>query len=368
MFDEDIFRLSGEDDVSVPMSNPVTEHLNERLFDVRCRIENAKRNIEETETTTESILKLLHARAQYEDSVTSDDDDDADLYTEDGQPRIKRRKQKTHRQILIPKDSWKRVLCDKWVIGVVLQNTSTEHLHDIRFYIDAKNDHELTGSSILWYLADKTSYIETDSIPQQAEVVATIASDLPKFEEESERTVSGTISYRADGRDYQTPVPNVRLSAVETAEDSCGLDFWKSPRESMLALRSICLVKTVGIDIETDTARGTKILECLQELCFQEICSDVYVVEAAGSLMYCLIEVLPLIDEEAQLRISCRSDAQMNVMLRILKDKFPDMIVKEENNCVLAARTLMEELKLYLYDTSGPEKQRARIKTDLLIP
>lgn len=50
------------------------------------------------------------------------------LYTIEGQPVIKKRKQKVHKpkQILVVRNTWKCIVYDQWVIGVVLENTSIE--------------------------------------------------------------------------------------------------------------------------------------------------------------------------------------------------------------------------------------------------
>lgn len=58
----------------------------------------------------------------------------------------------------------------------------------------------------------------------------------------------------------------------------------------------------------------------------------------------------------------------MNIVTRLLKDQFPNMCIKEDINPVRAAMALIEELKLYLGDSSPIERQIARIRTDLLIP
>lgn len=57
----------------------------------------------------------------------------------------------------------------------------------------------------------------------------------------------------------------------------------------------------------------------------------------------------------------------MNIILRFLRDHFSDIIIEEDVN-LRAAMVLMNELKLYLEDTSTAERQMARIRTDLLIP
>lgn len=50
------------------------------------------------------------------------------LYTIDGQPVLKQKKSRIHKhnQILIVQNNWKCIIYDKWIIGIVLQNTSSE--------------------------------------------------------------------------------------------------------------------------------------------------------------------------------------------------------------------------------------------------
>lgn len=63
-----------------------------------------------------------------------------------------------------------------------------------------------------------------------------------------------------------------------------------------------------------------------------------------------------------------RSSHQMNIILRLVKEYFPDIVIEEDVNPIRAAMALMEELKLYLQDANTATRQIARIKTDLLIP
>lgn len=58
----------------------------------------------------------------------------------------------------------------------------------------------------------------------------------------------------------------------------------------------------------------------------------------------------------------------MNIILRLVKEYFPDIVIEEDVNPIRAAMALMEELKLYLQDANTATRQIARIKTDLLIP
>ncbi|CAK9811757.1 hypothetical protein ANTPLA_LOCUS7151 [Anthophora plagiata] len=126
-FDGDMFALSDEElPISSPKCNPVEEHLMKQLSDVQTRIEKAANDIKEIRDTTKHILKSLYNQALYGEDITSDSD--TDLYTTDGQPVVKKKKHKVRelKQILIIQNSWKCIISDKWVIGIVLKNTSKE--------------------------------------------------------------------------------------------------------------------------------------------------------------------------------------------------------------------------------------------------
>ncbi|CAK9824024.1 hypothetical protein ANTRET_LOCUS2260 [Anthophora retusa] len=199
---------------------------------------------------------------------------------------------------------------------------------------------------MFWYLMDGTFWCRTDTIQPQKEMVATVALDLPKFDKD----------------------PFCDAYVEETVDRSCELQFLTEVNHSILALKSTSIEKTVSIQIHENPERGERLLKFLEEKSFKEICADVYFTKRTGCLMYCLIEILPITDGEARLRIFSGSSHQMNIILRLLWNQFPDMITDKDVDPVFAATVLMEELKLYLEDTSTAERQMARIRTDLLIP
>ncbi|XP_076294539.1 uncharacterized protein LOC143215851 [Lasioglossum baleicum] len=367
-FEDDMFALSDEElPIQTPKCNPVEEHLMKQLSDVQARIEKTTNDIKEVQDTTRRILKHLQDHALYGESILSDSD--SDLYTIDGQPAVKKKKRSIGKlgQILIVKNSWKRVLWDKWIIGIVLQNTSTQILYDPQIYIDLKGSNEVSGSSSFWSLADSMFWCRTDAIQPRKEVVATVVLDLPKFNENSYCDVYGTISYEVDEKQYQTPLSTVRLCLEETVDNSSGIKFTNNVEQNILALKSISIDKTVDIQIENRPGRGEQLLTFLEEKSFKDICPHVYVAKATGSLMFCLIEILPLVEGLARLRIFSKSSCQMNIILRLLRDQFPDMTVQDNDNYVHAAMVLLEELKLYVRNGSTFEHQMARVRTDLLI-
>ena len=133
-FDDDMFALS-DDELPIPATkwNAVEEHLAKQLGAVRTRVIETIGDIEAVQDTKRRILKSLQHQARYGENVTSDSD--SNTYDVDGQPVVKKEKRRVRRpsEILAVQSIWKRVICDKWVIGVVLQNTSTEHrYHQLR--------------------------------------------------------------------------------------------------------------------------------------------------------------------------------------------------------------------------------------------
>lgn len=64
-----------------------------------------------------------------------------------------------------------------------------------------------------------------------------------------------------------------------------------------------------------------------------------------------------------------RSEAQLTVIMKLLQIDFPELInVEKEQTVDEAGETLFNELSLYLNCNDISQLQRAKIKTDLLIP
>ena len=367
-FDDDMFALSDEE-LPIPTSacNPIEEYLMKQLSSVQTRIEKTTSDIKEIQDTTKRILKSLYSEAQYGENVTSDSD--SDLYTIDGTPVVKKKKHNDHKpeRILVIKNKWKRILSDQWIIGIVLENSSNETLNNIQCYMTIDGVEEIGGLSMFWCLMDGPFWYRTNKIQSHKEVVATIVFDLPKFDKDSFCDAYGTIAYEINEKQYQTPVPEIRLCVEETVDNSCGIKFSTDFNYSILALKSVSIERIVGVKIEGNLERGERLLGFLEKNYFLEICADVYVANATGSLMHCLIEILPIVNGEARLKIFSRSAYQMNIILRLLRDQFPDISLPDNDNSIYAAMVLVEELKLHLKDASIAERQMARIRTDLLI-
>ena len=64
----------------------------------------------------------------------------------------------------------------------------------------------------------------------------------------------------------------------------------------------------------------------------------------------------------------CRNNAEVNIIYQELQEEFSDVIILPVEDTTIAAKVLLEELDLYFKSSNSAEWQRARVKTDLLIP
>lgn len=165
---------------------------------------------------------------------------------------------------------------------------------------------EIGGLSMFWCLMDGSFWYRTNKIESHKEVVVTIIFNLPKFDKGSFCDAYGTIAYEINETQYQTPVPEIRLRVDETVDNSCGIKFSTDFNYSILALKSASVERNVGIKIEGNPGRRKDLLGFLEKKSFVEICVNVYVAIATGSLMHCLIEILPIVNGEARLTIFSR--------------------------------------------------------------
>ena len=64
-----------------------------------------------------------------------------------------------------------------------------------------------------------------------------------------------------------------------------------------------------------------------------------------------------------------RSEAQLSILIQVVKEAFPEMLdVEKEQALDEAAEALKTEMQLYLTCDDPAQIQRARVTTDLLIP
>lgn len=363
--DDDVFELSVKDDKEAPESdcNPVKEHLMKQLNAIQNRIDKTKNEIEEIKQTVKSILDSLVVKAVSGQETNIDSNDD--LYTVEGEPVWKEKCEDTqHPEILVLKSQWQYVLRDKWVIGAVLRNASFQSLYELKFYAFAEGTTELRGISTFWVEVDGL-WKRIDSItPKKDDVVATLVLDPLDFDDTSSIDVYGTIAYENIDNELQVALPVVRFTSYDVLRRTHELNLSRDTRYAILALRSTFLETVLELPVTFDTERMAHLLRILS---VKRIAKNVYGVDGnTESSLYGMVEVLSL----AKIRVSAKTSSYLKLILRTLHDEIPTCTSTkyQEEYCVEAAKALIEELETYLGDPDFARIQRARIKSDLLVP
>ena len=178
------------------------------------------------------------------------------------------------------------------------------------------DDNDLRGISTFWKLENEIFSYQTNEICPSGVVVATVVLDLPKFDERPFYDIYGTIVYEIEEREYQIPVPIIHLKIDDTIDSNCQVKFLihvgltRGILPMILALRSTSVEKNVDIQMKEVPERKKQFLKFLKKYLFQEIHTNVYIVQTTGCLMHCLIEIPPVssVEGEEKLRISSRFD------------------------------------------------------------
>ncbi|XP_020300100.1 uncharacterized protein LOC109863865 [Pseudomyrmex gracilis] len=378
--DEDIFAISDEDfpSMQVVQSNPVEDHLLKQLADVQSRIDFVKNEIAEVEVTATRVLKSLQWRELYGEDV--DSDSDGDMYTAEGTPVIKKNSKtdpKIPKTNLVVAAQWQCILQDKWIIGVELLNKSCCTLLNLRYYPYVRDEAEIYGESVFWKNNKNFHWERTSFITPECSMVAIVVLDLPRFDRQPVVECWGMIAYKIDEMSYQLPVPSMRLTIAETFANSCMTFLNGNERVVLLALKSTCNTeKIITLRLKDNEKkydahyRREALCYFLTSRTFEQLYSDVFLVQKHNSLMYCLVEVQSIDASETRIKICVRSINQLNIILHCLRDQFPkdDVIVEDEvDDCVEAAMALIHELEVIRDKKSVFEIQEAKVITDLLI-
>ncbi|EGI69086.1 hypothetical protein G5I_02258 [Acromyrmex echinatior] len=244
-------------------------------------------------------------------------------------------------------------------------------------YVLSTPDEEIFGESMFWKL--KEGYFfhsEKINLIHPGAVVATMVLDLPTFDQEPVIKCWGIISYEIDETQFQIPLPTIELSIDETINSSCIRFLNENGRNAILALKSTSTIEKI-FNIRTDdrdnqddrNGFGNKFFRFLTARTFTKVWDNVFLVKEHGCLMYCLIEIQSIDVNKANIRIFARSVNQLNIILHLLQNEFPDVSVAEEtDDCVEAAKALIHELEMIRDQKSILEIQEAKVITDLLIP
>ncbi|CAB0028132.1 unnamed protein product [Trichogramma brassicae] len=203
------------------------------------------------------------------------------------------------------------------------------------------------GLTAFWMLVDDTYWYPSEEVNPEEHIVATTVLSLPNFLNVSSIEANGTIFCEFDDKLFQTRLPVIRLDVQDTVNGRCAIDL-DDPQDapfSILALkvghhkeregdkremkrkettirwcvyffrslstRSFCsqaisVDRVVLLPVQTNSNTGKRLIDFLDEYNFKEVCK-VCIVRDAGSLQYCLIEVLPAEDTtDIRLLISAR--------------------------------------------------------------
>lgn len=191
-------------------------------------------------------------------------------------------------------------------------------LNKPQIYVSLNENDDLYGISMFWTLKSETFLYQIDEIQPCSEVVATVVLDLPKFNTNSHYDVYGTISYEVAEEEYQIPIPDIHITIEDTVDSRYQVKFLTEENQVLekntisdilhmvLALKSSSMEKTIDIKIKGIPEREAHLLTFLKEKSFQAIYKDIYIVQTIGTLMHCLIEILPIIEVKERLRISSR--------------------------------------------------------------
>ncbi|KAL7286137.1 hypothetical protein TKK_0019580 [Trichogramma kaykai] len=227
------------------------------------------------------------------------------------------------------------------------------------------------GLTAFWMLVDDTYWYPSEEVNPEEHIVATTVLNLPNFLNVSSIEANGTIFCEFDDKLFQTRLPVIRLDVQDTVNGRCTIDL-DDPQDapfSILALKAISVDRVVLLPVQTNSNTGKRLIDFLDEYNFKEVCK-VCIVRDAGSLQYCLIEVLPAEDTtDIRLLISARSEAQLSVVVQLMIEAFPELLDVEKQQALdEAAEALRKEMELYLTCNDTVQIQRARVTTDLLIP
>lgn len=171
---------------------------------------------------------------------------------------------------------------------------------------------EICGESMFWKL-NENHWDKIDSIyPCAVHVVATIVLDLPTFDRRPIVECWGTILYEIDEAQFQIPVSSVQLTAAETIDISCIKLLNENEHSAILALKStssterIVSVPFFRDDEDKSVLEKEQLFHFLAAKSFLQVCNDVYLVKDHGPLMYCLVEIQAINDDQASIRIFAR--------------------------------------------------------------
>ncbi|XP_035734680.1 uncharacterized protein LOC118447188 [Vespa mandarinia] len=367
-FDDDIFEFSDKDeDASISKTtshkefNPIEEHLVKQLDSIQNRIDKAKNELEEMKETVRHISNNLLYKAVFGQDKNVDSDND--LYTVEGEPvLIEKHEEDKPCDFLVWKEQWQYVLFDKWILGVVLRNVSFQTLNELRFYALPKGISEIHGVVSAFWEEENDLWKRINLISSKRDnVVATLVLDPLDFNENTIIEIYGTISYENLDTELQIAIPVVTFTSHDILRGTYKLNYSEHPKYTVLALKSIFVETILELPYQFDSENFINLLRCLDA---KKILKNVYCIE--NTECYAIIETL----SANKITILAKTMSRLKLILRMIQEEssIPITRLEESGYVEEAAEALIEELEMYLGDLNLARIQRARIKSDLLIP
>ncbi|XP_015172816.1 PREDICTED: uncharacterized protein LOC107064548 [Polistes dominula] len=361
--DDDALEFSDKDENSIlnppssNINNPIEEYLKNQLSSLQNKVDKTNNELEELKDEIKNIsnsliFKLVHGHEKNSDS-------DSEMYTIKGEPVIQKRSNYNKPcKFLILKDHWQYVYLDKWIIVAILQNVSFQTLRELKFYAFPKDMNEIHGVVSAFWQKENELWKRIDVIsPRKKNIVATLVLDPIDFHENTVVEIYSTISYENLDTELQIAIPVITFYSRDILRGK--YDTYSSPY-AVLAFKSISLETILDLPFELDSDRFVRILQCLDA---KSAGNNIYVIEKIEC--HAMIETL----SSNKISIMARTMSHLKLILSIIQEEASIPITRlEEDRCVEAAEALIEELETYLGDLNFSRMQRARIKSDLLIP
>ena len=176
-------------------------------------------------------------------------------------------------------------------------------LNDPCLYVFVDNEPEICGVTTFWEVVDESLWNRTEQLnPDTEKLMATVVLDLPSFEGRQFYDAYGIIAYFLDDKQLQTVVPTFRLDAIKAIDGSYVPRYnADSVENTILAIKAGSVEKIIEFKIE-DGSRLVSFLE--NEKGFHQMMYDVFALKTQESYRHCILEILPVTEISATIRVS----------------------------------------------------------------
>ncbi|KAI4479052.1 hypothetical protein M0802_014465 [Mischocyttarus mexicanus] len=234
-------------------------------------------------------------------------------------------------------------------------------LRELKLYAFPKGSKEIHGVVSAFWQEENHIWKRINVITSRKDnIIATLVIDPIDFHENTVVEIYSTISYENLDTELQISMPIITFHSRDILSGTYDINLSQEPMYRVLALKSIFLESTIDLPFELNSDRFLNILKYLDA---KKIFTNIYIIERIEC--YAMIETL----STNKIIIMARTMSHLKLILSIVQGETSIPVTRlEEYRCVEAAEALIEELETYLGDLNFSRIQRARIKSDLLIP